>query len=184
MAAIKTKITTTTKDKGHKKAMKSLNKLKGKKQSYVKVGVLEAAGTHKVEAKLDAQGNPVTPKELLTVAFIAAIHEFGAPGRGIPERSFIRTAIAENRFALESLTHKLYLRVLKGDTSAHDALGILGLVIQGYIKKKISSGPFAKLKPASQKRKGEGKTKPLIDTGQLLNSIHFQIVENDSKGKK
>jgi hypothetical protein len=50
---------------------------------------------------------------------------------------------------------------------------IMGLAAENAVKRKILTGKFAPLKPATIKRKGHSK--PLIDTGQLYDSITSQV---------
>jgi hypothetical protein len=53
-----------------------------------------------------------------------------------------------------------------------------GLIAESSVRKKINEGPFEPLAPKTlQERKRRGRTgeKPLIDTGQLRNSVTYVI---------
>lgn len=114
-------------------------------------------------------------------AKIAAVHEFGAPSAGIPERSFMRAALAERADDLQRFQEKIAARVLKGKMSEDAALTAIGVWVRDAMKNHIVKNKgFAPLSPAYAKRKrrrsGGRKNKILIDTGQLLASIVFRIV--------
>lgn len=158
-------MTTTVKDNGYKKFREQLEKLKaqgGAKGANVKVGILAEAGIHESD-----EGPQIT------VAQVAAYHEFGSPGANIPERSFMRSTLEEKKSEFTNLIGKLLTDVVAGKRTAKDALGILGLTVSTAIKKKIASGEFVPNSPATIAKKGSSK--PLIDTGQLLNSISYEV---------
>lgn len=133
-----------------------------KKGATVFIGVTRSEGTYA------GKGKPIS------VGQVAAIHEFGAPKAGIPERSFIRGAIDANQGKIRRTLNRLALAVSRGGMSANMALGILGESVSQMIKKRITDGIPPALKPATVARKGSSK--PLIDTGQLLNSIGWELV--------
>ncbi|MEM8325604.1 hypothetical protein Q4S25_20320 [Morganella morganii] len=111
-------------------------------------------------------------KDGLSNATIAAAHEFGVPGH-IPERSFLRTTVGENKDKITGLL----VRELKADISQGDfsgrAFAIVGEKLSGEVKRKIQSGINPELDPKTVARKGSSK--PLIDTGNLLQSITYEV---------
>ena len=108
-------------------------------------------------------------------------HSFMGPVRGvtsahkivIPERSFLRSTLNENK----DKATKLLIRELKGDISQGDfsgrAFAIVGENLSGEVKRKIQSGIEPALDPETVRRKGSSK--PLIDTGNLLQSITYEV---------
>lgn len=112
---------------------------------------------------------------LLSMVEIAAVHEFGAPSAGIPSRSFLRAYVEENESKLRAFLAKLLEAVLEGKYKRDQAFNLFALRVVGEMKKRISDGLEPQVAPATQKRKGESKTKPLINTGQLRNSITYRI---------
>jgi len=120
-------------------------------------------------------GVPAGAKEAdgTSLAMVAAVHEFGSPERGIPERSFIRSAIAGNIHGIKSINAHSIKRMVDGTLDENTALGRLGLYVVAKIQQQIVDGSFAPLAPSTIKRKGSDK--PLIDTGQLRASITYQI---------
>ena len=155
----------TDKDKGYKKLVTVFSADKGKEQVFV--GFNRSSGEY------------VSGGELITVAQVATINEYGSEKRKIPERSFMRSAMDEGSDKIKKVTDTVCLKILEGKMDRTQALGILGEFIKTLFKKKIISGPFKKNKPSTIRAKG-GKDKPLIDTSQMINSIEWEI----NKGTK
>lgn len=120
-------------------------------------------------------GLPDTPhaQAQLTIAEIGAIHEFGAPRANIPERPFLHPAMREGADQIERLSKVLLFELQNGETTKDVALESLGLLGVRLVQEKIREGEFVPLKPATIARKGSSK--PLIDTGQMIQSVTFQI---------
>lgn len=117
------------------------------------------------EGKREEDGTPV--------AMIAAVHEFGSPSQGIPERPFLRVAVQRNRQKYVRLNRINLVKMLRGQAAVEQALGQLGEMAKGDVQTEIRSGDFAPLKPATIKRKGSSR--PLIDTGQMVQSIAWEL---------
>ena len=117
------------------------------------------------EGKREEDGTPV--------AMIAAVHEFGSPSQGIPERPFLRVAVQRNRQKYVRLNRINLVKMLRGQATVEQALGQLGEMAKGDVQTEIRSGDFAPLKPATIKRKGSSR--PLIDTGQMVQSIAWEL---------
>ena len=107
---------------------------------------------------------------------LATIHEFGAPGAGIPERSFIRSTL-EDQQGYRELARKLTDAVVAGKVDVPKALALFGEQVSSDIKRKIESGIDPPNAPATVAKKGSSK--PLVDTGQLKNSISY-VVKKDA----
>lgn len=90
----------------------------------------------------------------------------------MPQRSFIRSAVDENKKKIDDMSAKLAGKIVDG-MSPNQALGIMGNAVQGMIQKKIANGPFEPNKPSTVKKKG--RNKPLIDTGHLRQSIRYVV---------
>lgn len=137
------------------------------------VGVLATKGG--AQAHKDAE---------ISLLELAAIHEYGSPAAGIPERSFIRSAFKdqEARTSFLKVCSDLAGQVLNGKTTAQKATRILGMHMVSLVKKRIMSGPGIPPpnKPMTIKRKGSSR--PLVDTGQLVGAITYEV--RKSGGKK
>lgn len=120
-------------------------------------------------------GVPAGPKEKdgTPVAMIAAVHEFGSPSQGIPERPFLRVSIEANKPKYAKISASGLRQILRGKSSTDAVLAAMGEAAVGDVKQRIRSGDFAPLKPATIKRKGSSR--PLIDTGQMEQSIAWEL---------
>jgi phage gpG-like protein len=129
----------------------------------VKVGVLAS------------KGGMAKHTDTLTIIELAAIHEFGSPAAGIPERSFIRATLHKHRSELAALSQKLAGPMIRGKTSPDAVLKILGEWAVAKIRAEITTGDGIPppLKPRTIARKGSSR--PLVDTGRLLGAITYEI---------
>lgn len=109
-------------------------------------------------------------KNMSELATVGAVHEFGAPNKNIPERSWLRSAYDQNKVALDQVKEREFSAVLDGTRTAAVAIGRVGEWFTSKVKEKIRTGPFAKLKAATLERKYP-KELPLIDTGQMIQSV-------------
>jgi len=146
-------------DKVWRQLQARLKKL-GKQDAGVKVGILEAAGEH--------SGG-------ISMAELAAVHEFGSPKNGIPARSFIRATFVNKKDELNKMVARLAKGIITDKIGVDKALELLGLwganAIKSYVKSTNIPPPLAL---ATIKRKGSSK--PLIDTSALVNSVSWQVV--------
>lgn len=138
------------------------------KATRVRVGVLASRG-----------GNAKHEGSDLSLIDIAHVHEFGAPAVNVPERSFIRRSLSPafgGGAWLPAFTARLAKSVLAGKMDMTTALTILGQRGVAEVRRTITTGagiPPA-LKPETIKRKGSSR--PLVDTGQLINSISYELI--------
>lgn len=146
------------KDKGWKRIKESFNVA----DSFVKVGILSSA-----QAPEDSS---------MTMAKLAAVHEFGSPAHNIPDRPFIRQTIDRIKGDIIKFNKNQYDQIIQGKTTVYKALASLGVYVTREMKRQFNIGNFAKNKPATIAAK-KGSSKPLIDTGRLRNSINFEVVE-------
>ena len=105
------------------------------------------------------------------VAYVATIHEFGTPR--IPARPFMRPAVADHGGEwMEALADGARAS-LKGGPSPEAVLEIVTLQAAGNVAEKIAAVTSPPLKPVTVKRKGFAK--PLIDTGQMAQSVTGKV---------
>jgi hypothetical protein len=153
------------KDLGYKKILRNISKLNS--NPYVKVGWLETAGTHKGSS--------------MTVAQIASIHEFGAPSAGIPERAPIRKTIDSKKAEIQNKQEQLLDKVLLGKIDTDKGLALLGQFTKSEIQSTIRAGltpPWAESTLAARVARSGGivAITPLIDSGQTLRSVDYEVV--------
>lgn len=133
-------------------------------KTRVKVGIIDDQPKRSGESKRG---------EALTLLQVAAVHEFGAPDAGIPQRSFIRATIDVRAAEIAADQEKIAAGVLAGKITPAQGMEMLGARVQGMIQTRIAEGIGPPLKPATIKRKKSSK--PLIDTGQLRSSVSYRV---------
>lgn len=115
----------------------------------------------------------------LTVGQLATIHEFGKVIHTrrativIPERSFIRATCDIYRDKIAQREVLLQQGFVIGKFGLVQSLELLGTYVVGLIKARIATGIPPANRPSTIRRKGSSK--PLVDTGQLRNSITYQV---------
>lgn len=139
----------------------------------VKVGIL---GGNASAAHPNADGTPSG----LTVAEIGAIHEFGKlSDPSFPVRSFLRMPLNEKFYsALKSaggFRKDVTSDVLKTGNFG-PWLHKCGALAVGVIQEAFNTGGFGQWKPSQMHRKKNHAT--LIETGQLRNSITYEVIDN------
>lgn len=103
---------------------------------------------------------------------IAMWNELGT--EHIPSRPFMRDSVDKHK---EEITEfmKAQGKTLAGGASARKVLETIGVFQKDLIQTEIKQGSFVANAPATIRRKGSDK--PLIDTGQMRNSVNFWIGE-------
>lgn len=123
-------------------------------------------------------------------AQIAAIHEFGAPQAGIPERSFLRFTMKKDKDEIKTNMGHALKAVVLNKASVEVAYSKVGAVAAGLVKQTIAGNQVQP--PTSQatiqarlKRKKSlsgakraalaGSEVTLVDTGALMGSIDYEV---------
>jgi len=142
-------VTVVVKDLGFNALMKRLQRMA---VSSLTVGVHEDAGE---------------TEDGLTTAQVAGFQEFGTIN--VPERSFLRSTLDTEETQIAGVIKDVSKRVISNRRrlGSRRALGIIGLDITRRIQARIRGG----IPPALVSRQGT----PLIDTGQLIQSITFKV---------
>ena len=102
----------------------------------------------------------------VSIIEIGAIHEYGFGN--IPQRSFLRVPFAENKKAIDDFIQKRF-KMSGKDISPMQALEQIGVFAEGISKESFVKNNWVANSPFTIARKGSSK--PLIDTGNLRNSI-------------
>lgn len=140
------------------------SRLEGMADKEVVVGVTRAKA-----ARQDGEG--------INNAELAAVHEFGTKDGRIPERSFIRSSMTENRNAYVAAHAESLRKVVRGEMAFDKSLDLLGLRAASDVQENIRSGDFEPLAQSTIDRKGSSK--PLIHTGNLRQSITHEVRDAD-----
>ena len=107
----------------------------------------------------------------LTNADVATFMEFGT--KTVPERSFIRSNDEQNKAVYKELIKELRKKIIFNEMPIGQALGLLGEKILADIRAGIRAGIAPELAPSTIKAKGSSL--PLVDTGQLINSLTYKV---------
>lgn len=117
-----------------------------------------------------------TLRDQSQVAMIAASNEFGVKEAGgkwkTPPRPAFRNALDGSRVKLGRVTRKIYDDVLLGRLTPKEGLERIGIWMEGRVKRSITNLHT----PANAQRtiEAKGSSNPLIDTGQMRNSVTFK----------
>lgn len=139
------------------------------KTGYIQVGVI---------------GKKKTQKKEVTVAYYGSIHEFGDPASGIPMRSFLRHPIKTffPRYLRKNMTN-----IIKNIEAGkqEQVLNKLGTearnIVLNAFKTRGTYGEWKPNSPATIAKKGSSA--PLIDIGNLRQSIDYKIQFKNIKEK-
>ena len=101
------------------------------------------------------------------VVMVGIVHEFGVEEQGIPERSFLRATVVENRQKIRSAMKRILKKMIKDGIPTERGLQELGVIISELVRSKISDG----IEPQLKSREGT----PLWDTGHLIRAITYEV---------
>jgi hypothetical protein len=157
-------------------------------------------------AKVGAVGASASKKHGdITMSELAAVHEYGSPKRGLPERSFLRSTITANASQYSAFLRPLLAQFLEGKLTIGRLLSLWGKQAAKDVRERLLKGaPLTpalsartleeRKKRATQRqqsgttpgklRSADGKflslknvgVRPLVDTGQLAASLTWEVV--------
>lgn len=110
-------------------------------------------------------------KRPITLGNLARIHELGA--KHTPKRPFISPALKQNRGKYLRLVGGSFVPVLQGQYSTHQLWQLVGQEAVKDVQAYMVTASFTPLSPKTIKQKGSSK--PLIDTGQLRQSVTYRV---------
>lgn len=102
---------------------------------------------------------------------VALFNELGTSNA--PSRPFLRQSVDGNSDKINALCKSIMKNVSNGSCTAEEAYKKAGVYIKGLVQEQIKNGEFAANKPSTIKKKGSDN--PLIDTGQMRQSVNFVI---------
>lgn len=149
-------------DMGWNQILKEIEEFKS---STILIGFQEGSTTtREVKGQRIKEGDLSMPE-------IAVQNEFGT--NTIPARSFMRTSFDENLPKIKKLITQQYDQVVLGSQKSQNALDAIGSVVQGFIVTKIRQIVSPPNSPRTIAEKGSSK--PLIDFGQMIQSVTYQV---------
>ena len=142
------------------------SRLKDMKNTFAAIGVLGSTGD---QSKKGSQGS--------TVLDVALAHEFGAPEKKIPKRSFLRQGVRDGKEELKAISEVLVADIIENGADVSQAAGILGEAARGHVLDQFQTGGKPAWKQSKRAENEGGST--LVDTGQLMQSIQIQVREKN-----
>ena len=121
------------------------------------------------------EGNTNPYPDGTSVIEVALHNEFGTSR--MPERSFMRSTINENRDAYMDIMRKLMKSVLDGKRSVDDGLEMLGVQVQGDMQQKISD--ISQPPNSAQTIALKGSSNPLMDTDHMIQALTYEVVTDE-----
>lgn len=112
-------------------------------------------------------------------AALGYIHENGSPARNIPPRPFLVPGVEQAAPRAIQTLQRYAAQGLEDPTAVDKGLNAAGLIAQATVKARITNSvgfaPLSEKTLAQRRRGGAQGQKPLIRTGQLLNSITYVV---------
>lgn len=145
----------------------------------IRNAVDEMAGMHVKVGALQSKGGGADHGDGITMIELLAIHELGAPRAGIPARRPLQTTFksGDSQQKLHALQAKLLKALLSGRLTPQQAYSLLGEGAVAMVRHTITSTDLPPpLQPETIARKGS--TRPLVDTGRLVQSIAYEVVDD------
>lgn len=139
-------------------------------------GLAKALNTHITGARAGYLSNdkgeiPYEEPNPPTLEEVALWNEFGT--ERIPPRPFLQRA---QKSAITRCNKLVQVR-MEENADLEQIAKEIGLVLQDEIKQQITRGQFVPNAPSTIRRKGSSR--PLIDTGNLRQSVHWGITTRD-----
>ena len=106
-----------------------------------------------------------------TVMEVAAYNEFGSSDT--PARPFMKQSFESHGDELQAACDEVN-RTLANGGNTQQALEKLGVMAKGLIQEEIASGNFAPNAASTIAKKGSDK--PLIDTGNMRQSVNYVVI--------
>lgn len=106
----------------------------------------------------------------ITMSSLAATHELGL---GVPKRAFIEPSLIANRKKYLAYAGRQITPIIRGRQSLNNAWQGLGVMAVADVQKYMVTATFTPLAPSTIARKGSSK--PLIDTGQMRQTITYRV---------
>lgn len=142
-------------------------KLKDLKTREVAVGVLKSTNKDYGEGE--------------TIAEIGYVHEYGNRSKGIPQRSFLRMPFYKHQKQVDRMVEIGYKSLVEGTSNVNDALNKIGGKATSIVVDAFNTRGYGEWQDNSEKTialktiNGKQGTEPLVDTGNLKQSIHWEV---------
>jgi hypothetical protein len=128
---------------------------------------------HVAVGVLGKEGAEIYEDDTATTVDVATFNEFGTDT--IPARSFIRATYERDQARFLAILRRYKLQLVRDKITTNSVLTMVGQFAQKQIQATITAGgiPFKPNSPVTVERKGSSA--PLIDSGQLRQSIRYEV---------
>lgn len=109
----------------------------------------------------------------INMATLLALHVYGVPTRGILQRDPLRPPLIANSQRYSDLLALGLKNALSDGTDPKLVYEKIGIIATNDVKDYFITGNFKALSEKTIKAKGSSK--PLIDTGEMRNSITYEV---------
>lgn len=139
------------------------------KNMYVDVGILQPSQY---------------PDKDVNTASVGAVHEFGAPERNIPERSFIKMPLEMKKKVIEAVAQQALDENI-GKDKTEKVLDAIGETCCNIIQQAFDSGGFGRWEQLSEETvRRKGFDDILTDTEALRDDIQWQVKGKDIRSSR
>lgn len=107
----------------------------------------------------------------------AAIHEYGAPKAGIPERSFLRAGTLKYKSVISKTIQENTGEVAEGSGSVEGLLEKIGEAAADCVLLYFDKLKKPPLLPVTVAKRSDKSKKPLIDTKELRDAIKYEVMK-------
>lgn len=138
-----------------------------------RIGMLTGEGKGGTGKGDDAHGG----KPALTVAQVYAFHELGLGNN--PERSSLGWVMENKKDEIANTCERVQGLVLQGKMDPEKALAFVGEKILSLVKERIRSNippPLSEGRKKQKRRAGKSGDVALIHTGQMINSLRYNVL--------
>ena len=130
-------------------------------------------GKPKVYIGVPSSKNSIHKGSSINMATLLALHVYGAPSRGIPQRDPLRPPLIANAQRYSDLLALGLKNALSDGTDPKLVYEKIGIVATNDVYDYFVTGNFKPLNQKTIDRKGSSK--PLIDSEELRGSITYEV---------
>lgn len=143
------------------------------------VAAFGEAGQRKVARVGLVGANASANHDGVTNAELAAIHTFGALAMKLPARPFLAEGVIADSRQIGDVAAIAARRLANSKASPDQVMGLIGEAAVAAVRRYISTG--SNLAPLSAKTiAAKGSVRPLVDTGQLVGAISYDVKASES----
>lgn len=149
---------------GHDKLTKDGEALKKRLEEAIKLQ--SRVGYQRGDYTYEEEGKP--PADITDVAMW---NELGTSN--MPSRPFMRDSVDKHTDEISSFCKAKFKELVNGQITVQEMYAAIGAYQVGLVQTEITDGEFEPNAPSTIRKKKSDK--PLIDTGQMRQSVHYVI---------